>query len=377
MMNSYKAALVGAMISMGCSIAVANNNDDHAAAEKPVIADESAKSVQKKKAARVSKKAAALKEAAGKDNDHAQAAEHDEHAAAPVASPVIVKRVMVRDRTALAKAVNALNPVSNPPALAMADSESHDTVVPAAHAEEVVTHPAEAPKADQSAYSLVDRHPAEYVRPVPEVPEQATESVHQTNFDGARLSDASSQPAEPVRNPSEPTTCTPPSKAEIAALFDRWNKSLRTGDPKKVVANYAPYSVLLPTVSNKARFTAAEKEDYFQHFLERKPEGKIDDRLIEVDCKSASDAGLYTFTFNDGSVVRARYSFAYKKIGDEWLISSHHSSGMPEKPEPAAKLAVHEKPAVKTAERSEVREEARAEVRNEPPSRSQGWVRYP
>ena len=122
--------------------------------------------------------------------------------------------------------------------------------------------------------------------------------------------------------------------------------------------------------------TITEKEDYFQHFLERKPVGKIDDRLIEVDCRSASDAGLYTFSFSDGSVVKARYSFAYKKIGDEWLISSHHSSGMPEKPEAsgtAAKVAVHEKPAVKTAERSQARED----FHNEIPTRAQGWVRYP
>ena len=57
-------------------------------------------------------------------------------------------------------------------------------------------------------------------------------------------------------------TCRAVSEKEIAALFDRWNASLKTGEPKKVVANYAPKSILLPTVSNKPRLTAAEKEDY-------------------------------------------------------------------------------------------------------------------
>jgi len=94
-----------------------------------------------------------------------------------------------------------------------------------------------------------------------------------------------------------------PLKAEIAALFDRWNASLRTGDPRRVVANYAPNSILLPTVSNRARFTIAEKEDYFTHFLMKRPEGSIDDRLIEVDCNTATDAGLYTFRFADGTKV--------------------------------------------------------------------------
>jgi hypothetical protein len=48
---------------------------------------------------------------------------------------------------------------------------------------------------------------------------------------------------------------------EISALFDRWNRSLQTGDPHKVVANYAERSVLLPTVSNKPRLTAVLKNN--------------------------------------------------------------------------------------------------------------------
>lgn len=54
------------------------------------------------------------------------------------------------------------------------------------------------------------------------------------------------------------------SKQEIACLFDRWNNSLQTGDPHKVVANYAPKSVLLATVSSRPRLTPEDKEDYFR-----------------------------------------------------------------------------------------------------------------
>ena len=159
--------------------------------------------------------------------------------------------------------------------------------------------------------------------------------------------------------------CNPPLKSEVAALFERWNASLRTGDPKKVAANYAPGSVLLPTVSNRARFTTAEKEEYFAHFLVRRPEGSIDDRVIDVDCNSATDAGLYTFRFSDGTMVKARYSFSYRKIGSQWLITSHHSSGMPEKTEVAAEHPVAKAPNAKSADRSEQGSPAR------------GWVRYP
>jgi uncharacterized protein (TIGR02246 family) len=124
--------------------------------------------------------------------------------------------------------------------------------------------------------------------------------------------------------------CQEVSQSQIAALFDRWNASLKTGDPTKVVANYAPRSILLPTVSNKPRLSVREKENYFVHFLARRPVGRIDSRSIQTGCNWAVDAGLYTFRFADGSEVKARYTYTYRWSGRRWLISSHHSSAMPE-----------------------------------------------
>src|SRR5437764_12690213 len=91
-------------------------------------------------------------------------------------------------------------------------------------------------------------------------------------------------------------SCKATTEQEIASLFDRWNPSLQTGDPHKVVANYAERSILLPTVSNKPRLTPAEKEDYFHHFLENRPSGQIDLGTMEVGCNPAGDVGLYPFT---------------------------------------------------------------------------------
>ena len=137
---------------------------------------------------------------------------------------------------------------------------------------------------------------------------------------------------QPSTTSTRTEVCKATSEQEIAALFDRWNQSLQTGDPHKVVANYAEKSVLLPTVSNTPRLNPAQKEDYFKHFLESKPSGRIDSRTIEIGCNSAVDAGLYTFTFaKTGAVVKARYTYTYKWDGNKWLITSHHSSAMPEK----------------------------------------------
>ena len=127
--------------------------------------------------------------------------------------------------------------------------------------------------------------------------------------------------------------CKKVTKEEIASLFERWNDSLKTLDAKKVVANYAEDSVLLATVSNKPRLTPAEKEDYFNHFLAKKPIGRIDSRHIKIHCNNAVDTGLYTFTFGDGQevkAVKARYTYNYHWDGKNWLITSHHSSAMPE-----------------------------------------------
>lgn len=143
---------------------------------------------------------------------------------------------------------------------------------------------------------------------------------------------SSSSYAGPAKAGTRTDACRITSEQEIASLFDRWNQSLQTGDPHKVVANYAERSILLPTVSNKPRLTAAEKEDYFHHFLENQPSGKIDLRIIDIDCNTALDAGLYTFTFaKTGAVVSGRYSYTYRWDGSKWLITSHHSSAMPEK----------------------------------------------
>ncbi|MFF3847024.1 SgcJ/EcaC family oxidoreductase [Streptomyces sp. NPDC002328] len=127
-----------------------------------------------------------------------------------------------------------------------------------------------------------------------------------------------------------------PSKKEIAALFDGWNASLRTGDAETVADRYAKGAVLLPTVSNKVRTDRAGIVDYFEHFLQNKPVGKKVRTIVSVlDENSAIDTGVYAFTLTDPAtgqkrVVEARYTYEYEKVGGQWKILNHHSSAMPE-----------------------------------------------
>lgn len=134
---------------------------------------------------------------------------------------------------------------------------------------------------------------------------------------------------------NQPPVSVAAEEREVAALFDRWNAALGTGNPERVAALYADDGVLLPTVSNKVRTSHAEIKEYFSHFLESKPRGVINEREVRVlDEDSAVDAGTYTFTLTnaDGSTRKlpARYTFVYEKRNGKWLIINHHSSAMPE-----------------------------------------------
>ncbi len=124
--------------------------------------------------------------------------------------------------------------------------------------------------------------------------------------------------------------CVKMNEKEVASMFDRWNESLQTGNAKTVSENYLSDAVLLPTLSNQVRLTDEERIHYFEAFLAKKPVGHIDSRTIRIGCNKAIDTGTYTFTFKDGSKAAARYTFTYAWNGEKWLISTHHSSAMPE-----------------------------------------------
>ena len=118
---------------------------------------------------------------------------------------------------------------------------------------------------------------------------------------------------------------------DVVALFEAWNAALATLDPDAVTAMYADDAVLLPTVSNQVRHNHAEIRDYFVNFLQKSPQGVINESNVHILSEShATNSGVYTFTFGDGSTVTARFSYLYAATDAGWKILQHHSSAMPE-----------------------------------------------
>jgi len=129
--------------------------------------------------------------------------------------------------------------------------------------------------------------------------------------------------------------CAAVTPDRIAALFEQWNRALKTLDPDKVTDTYAADAVLLPTVENGPLIGRKAIRGYFVGFLKKHPEGTIESRSIRIGCNIAFDAGLYSFTL-DGpepgrrATLAARYTYIYEIEGGRWLIVHHHSSALPQ-----------------------------------------------
>ena len=118
---------------------------------------------------------------------------------------------------------------------------------------------------------------------------------------------------------------------DVLELFDQWNTALSTLNPDTVTALYADNAVLLPTVSNQVRHNHEEIRDYFVGFLQKSPQGVVDEFNVNILSDThVTNSGIYTFTFGDGSKVSARFSYLYVASDDGWKILQHHSSAMPE-----------------------------------------------
>jgi len=115
--------------------------------------------------------------------------------------------------------------------------------------------------------------------------------------------------------------------------FAAWNGALQTGKKEEVAALYTSPMSFLPTLSEYHIKTTQGALDYFADFLVKKPYGKItDEEVTAAGSSSYLHSGLYTFEVGDAgarSKVDARFSYLWKKVGDQWKIAHHHSSLKP------------------------------------------------
>ena len=133
-------------------------------------------------------------------------------------------------------------------------------------------------------------------------------------------------------------TVEPMSEVDLNKLFNeiikeqisRWNTKLQTGNPEEVITCYSDKAILLPTLSNQVRHNHDEIKDYFVNFLAKKPVCSVEEHNVRIYGNVALNSGVYAFSFGDGSSARARFTFVYELINNNWQIIEHHSSAMPE-----------------------------------------------
>jgi uncharacterized protein (TIGR02246 family) len=126
-------------------------------------------------------------------------------------------------------------------------------------------------------------------------------------------------------------------KEDVEAAVAKWTEIFAHNNPDTISALYAKDGVLWGTLSPTVRSDPGTINAYFVAAFNALPKAtvKFGDQLIRVYGDTAINNGYYTFSYTkDGETksIPARYSFTYKKEGNDWLIVDHHSSAMPAPP---------------------------------------------
>jgi len=117
--------------------------------------------------------------------------------------------------------------------------------------------------------------------------------------------------------------------------FNAWNEALKTKDKTKVADMYVSDDLsFLPTVEPKMLSSRPETLGYFDTFLKKSPSGVLSQDKVHM-CGSDGfvHSGIYDFATTDANnakvTVNARFSYLWKKVGNDWKIFHHHSSKVP------------------------------------------------
>jgi uncharacterized protein (TIGR02246 family) len=126
------------------------------------------------------------------------------------------------------------------------------------------------------------------------------------------------------------------SESEIRASRQAWKNALESGNPDNVVKLYDEEGILWGTLSPVIRKDPGSIREYFVKFATLENiQVNFKEEEIRIYDNIAINTGYYNFSWNENGKlidIPSRYTFVYKRSGDQWLILDHHSSVIPEVP---------------------------------------------
>lgn len=126
----------------------------------------------------------------------------------------------------------------------------------------------------------------------------------------------------------------PTAKEEVAATTAAWVAALNSREPARITALYDPKAVFWGTTAKTIRATPAAVAEYFKTAPQRPTvRCTLGEQHIRIFGEVAINSGYYTFSeVRDGKPVTtpARFTFVFRKRGQNWMIVDHHSSRMPD-----------------------------------------------
>ncbi|RZU00921.1 uncharacterized protein (TIGR02246 family) [Rivibacter subsaxonicus] len=127
------------------------------------------------------------------------------------------------------------------------------------------------------------------------------------------------------------------SRDAVAAAAAKWTAVFVDDNPDVILALYDDDGILWGTLSPTIAVGKPAIRGYFERAFKALPGHKVTfgEQKIRIYGDTAINSGYYTFSYvRDGETktLPARYSFVYRKRGNDWLIVDHHSSAMPPPP---------------------------------------------
>jgi hypothetical protein len=124
-------------------------------------------------------------------------------------------------------------------------------------------------------------------------------------------------------------------RATFGKLCSRDRDCCTDPNPDAILALDDDEGILWGTLSSTIAVGKPAIRAYFERAYKAQPGHKVTfgEQKIRVYGDTAINSGYHTLSFVRGGETRtipSRYSFVYRKHGNDWMIVDHHSSAMPE-----------------------------------------------